>query len=43
MNFKFTKEEYQTDAIQAVVDIFEGQPLSENELDLSFNSTSIFF
>lgn len=40
MKFKFTKEQYQDDAIQSVIDIFEGQPLSENELDLSFDSNT---
>lgn len=39
MKFKFTKEKYQLDAIQSVIDIFEGQPISNHEVDLSYNST----
>jgi len=36
-----SNQKYQLDAIKAVTDIFEGQPLSAGEFEFSFNSTGI--
>lgn len=36
-------QQFQIDAIQSIVNIFEGQPLNRGDFDLSFNSESYLF